>query len=629
MAADRALRLAQLGAAALALGVGLGFLVLDPVRALRPEAALATGAALLAVLAWALAALGAGAALISRLDPELLEDERGLLHAGLAGLLLCGLGGLVLAGVGQLHRPGLGLLWILLMAGWLWRPRLARPRPEGLALAIGALALLPGLLDALAPPIDTDELYYQLALPVEMLRQEGLVGGLLRPDGNRPLVLHLPYAAVLAFGGERAPGLLHLGLSAGLLGATLSLGRRWLGRGAGEAAALMLIGSWSFLQETGLVSNNLPTALAVLAALDAGLRGRARGLALATGLGLSLKYTAAGPLAGVFLVSALPWSARIGAGVGALALVSPWWLRNALEGLHPLFPFAGWPALPSADFRFQYLEKYGLGRDLRGMLTLPWNAVMRAEIGTFRFLGRLNPVFLALLPLALWGARRAGAPRKLLVVATLGALGWAAGPHWIRHLLPTLPVLALALGAALTEGSPFGARLPRAALLAAGLLGLPANLGPLLTRAADNLGAATGTETRESYLARNLESWPAVAWCEAHLPPDARVALLFDWSNALLTRDTTLGSVEDHVPTRWLLLRYGDASLDQLREAGVTHLLVGRVNFLRKLYPFLSDEAFRAEFEAPEAQLDDLLLRRAVLVHQAGRTRVFRLEDPP
>lgn len=620
------MKLASGVAVVVAVGVGLAFLWLDPAGALRGPAALEAGRAGLTALAWGWAALGAGAALLRRRAPGLLDGPLGLLHAAVAGLLLWGLGALALAALGLLALPGLAALWALLALGWATRPGLRWPRPG--ILALGALVLFPGLLDALAPPIDTDELYYQLALPREMLRAHGLVGGLLRPDGNRPMILHLPYAALMATGGLSAPRLLHLALAGGLLGATVAMGRRWLGRGAGEAAALLMVGSWSFLQETGLAANNLPTALAVLAALDAGLAGSTLGLLLASGLALSLKYTAAGPLLGIFLVAALPWRARALAGLGALLVVSPWWLRNALMGLHPLFPFAGWPRIEDMNVRFQYLDKYGAGRDWRATLLLPWNAVMTAEIGDFRFLGRLNPALLALAPGALWAAR-AGLARKVALVAAIGALAWAAGPQWLRHLLPTLPVLALALGAAVGESGPFSGRAARAAMLAVGLVGLPANLGPLLSRVADRWPAATGQESSASFLSRDLESWPAVSWCNEHLPADARVALLFDWDNALMERATVLGSVEDHVPVRYLLLRDGDAFLERLAAAGVTHLVVGRVHFLHKVYPFLDDATFEAELQEPAERLDALLLRQATLIFQEGRVRVYRLDAIP
>lgn len=618
-------RALPIGFAALALAVAALAVVIDPARTVRLEAAQRGVAALASTLLWSLAALGAGGVLVRRLAPDLLEDSRGLLYAGAAGLALWGLGGLVLAGAGLLDPTALAALGLLMAAGWLSRPGLVWPRP-GLGLGVAAAILaFPALLDALAPPTDTDELYYHLALPMEMLREGGLVGGLLRPDGNRPMALHLPYAAVMAFGGDSAPRLLHLALGGGVLAATLAIGRHWLGRGAGELAALLLIGSWTFTQELGLASNNLPAALAVLVALDAALRGSARGLALAGGLALAIKYTVAGPLVGVFLVARISWRDRVLAGLGALALVSPWWLRNALEGLHPLFPFAGWPRLGEVSFAFQYLDKYGAGRDPLNMLLLPWNAVMTARIDTFRFLGRLSPAFLVLIPGAIAVALRPGHARRVLFAAALAGLAWAAGPHWLRYLLPGLPLLALAGAAAFADEGPLSGRLPRAALLCCGLAGLPANLGPLLVRAAERWPAATGQLDREVYLAQQLEDWPVVAWINHQLPADARVALLFNWDNALIERSTLLGSVEDHVPSRFFLVQHGDGALDALAEAGATHVVVGRVNFLRKLYPFLSEADFKAQFTAPDAALDALLLKRATLVFQEGRSRVYRL----
>lgn len=612
--------------AAFALGIGGLALALDPARAVRPEAALRLLTAGATTLGWCGAALGAGAALVRRLAPALLEDSRGLLYAGLAGLLLWGFGALGLAAAGLLATPGLAALAGALAAGWLSRPRLVWPRPGAALVVAAAAALSPGLLDALAPPIDTDELYYHLALPAEMLRQGGLVGGLLRPDGNRPMALHLPYAALMAWGGDSAPRMLHLLLGGGALAATLALGRTWLGRGAGEIAALALLGSWTFSAELGLASNNLPAALAVLVALDAGLRGSRGGLALASGAALAIKYTVAGPLVGVFLAARLPWRDRVLAGLAALALVSPWWLRNAATGVHPLFPFAGWPALGDVSFAFQYLDKYGAGRDATAMLTLPWNAVMTARTDTFRFLGRLNPVFLALVPGLIAAAIRPGHARRVLGAASVAALAWAAGPHWLRYLLPGLPLLALAGAAAFADGGPLSGRLPRAALLVCGLAGLPANLGPALVRAAERWPAATGQQEREAYLASKLEDWPVVAYVNQQLPRDARVALLFNWDNALIERATLLGSVEDHVPSRYFLVQHGDQALSALVEAGATHLVVSQVNFLARLYPFLSESEFQKQFIAPEAGLDALLLKHATLVFQQGRSRVYRLE---
>jgi hypothetical protein len=211
-------------------------------------------------------------------------------------------------------------------------------------------------------------------------------------------------------------------------------------------------------------------------------------------------------------------------------------------------------------------------------------------------------------------------------VALAAGLSWAAGPHWLRHLLPGLPVIALAGGWGLSR---VGSRLAVGGALVAVLAGAPANLGPVLRQAADRLAVVTGRETREAFLTRRVEGYPAIADLNAHLPDDAVVALLFDWSGYLIERNTILGSVEDHVPTRHWLLTHERDSLRDLRATGVTHVVWSRVGFIHKVYPFLSNKQFAAEFTEPEAMLEDLLLQEATLIDQSGRTRVYRLDTVP
>jgi hypothetical protein len=396
---------------------------------------------------------------------------------------------------------------------------------------------------------------------------------------------------------------------------------------------LVLLSCGSVVQEFGLASNNLPTAICVLAALDAALSGRARALAIGAAAALSCKYSAGAPIAAVFLVAALPWKTRFLVGLSALALVAPWWIRNLAEGLHPLFPFAGWPhpegSGATAPMRFFFLEKYGAGRDAQAMLLLPWNAVMTGEFHSFRFLGRLNPVLLALSPLALLGIRQPKV-RAVLIAALLSFVGWAAGAHWLRHLLPALPLWALACGAGLDQAIQC-ARPVRLAWIggawAVGLSGLASNLGPVAAATADRIPVAMGAEPEVEYLRRTVDGYPAVEWANTHLPEDAQVALLFEWTGFLLERPSILGSVEDHIPTRHFLLSHREQSLDHLRELGVTHVITRRIHFLKKVYPFLDSDEFENSFTQPEAILDDLLLMETTLVYESNRTRVYRLDE--
>ena len=623
MTAPRAGTAAVLGAGALAAGVA--FLVLDPAQTVTPQAAWRGLAGLGAAVGWLLAAVGAGGGLLTRIEPTLLDGPRGALHALVVGLLVWGLGAFGLAAAGLLQPAGLMVLAVALSSGWLLRPRLQLPRVEpavGLALLVVAV---PGLIDALAPPIDTDELYYHLALPRKMLDAKGLVGGFLHPSGSRPMALHLPFACLLATGGEAAPKIAHLGLTLALLVGVVEVARAHLHPRAGVWAVALMATSWNVGHDAGLAANNLPAALAVLATLDAGLRGRLRGMALAGGAALAIKYTAAAALAGCWLVARGPLSRRLGAGLFALALVAPWWAYNAAQGLHPLFPFAGWPG----DLPFQYLDRYGAGRAPIDLVLLPWNAVMTGELHSNRFLGRLNPLWLVAGVAALVALGRPGA-RRVTAAAAIAWLGWMMGPHWLRYLLPGLPLLALAGGDGLARATPSRPGLARTGwlmgLIACLVAGLPANLGPLYTGAADRMPAAFGQQDRDDFYRERYAPWPAVAWANAHLPEDARVALLFDWSSYLVERPVVLGSVEDHTPVRHYLSAHGDRSLDELQAAGVTHVLVRRTRFLRKLYPFLSEEALQRDFDAPVDALDAILLSQATLVFEQDGSRVYRLD---
>ncbi len=619
------------------LAIGVSAVVHDPMVSTEALAQGAQSAAAVAILMSA--ALGGGALLARAALREAPGGENpepvDWVVALVMGLLAIGLGELLLAAIFGVGPASLGIPVLLVGAGWLRRSPFTTPTPSAATLVVAGIAGSMGAVTAFAPPTNTDELYQHLALPTRMLTEGTLVGGLFHPDGSRPLLLHLPFTALMQAAGDTAPRLLCVGLAIAVLFATEDTVRR-LARNTPELATaaplapLVLVGSWTFLQDMGVAANNLATALAVLAAFHSARAGQWRWLALTAGAALSYKYTAAGVIAGIYLVSALPWRLRVLAGVLALAVVAPWWLRNLADGLHPLFPYAGWSSLahdavPEA-LQFQYLEKYGAGRAPLDFLALPYTAVLTADPGSFRFLGRITPTLLVLAAASLWGAMRHPHARPALLASLFGCIGWALGPQWLRHLLPTLPLLAAALTYAAANAMRPHTRLLLLGFGSVWLAGLPSNVAPHVEDVAGKLDVALGTETKAHFLHRSVRSAEALDWANAHLPPDARVALLYEWSSHLLQRATVLGSVEDHVPTRFWLLTHGDASIRDLSAAGVTHLVVGRFSFLRKWYPFLDDTVYDSMFAAPTTELERLLLRDAILIHEAGRVRIYRIE---
>jgi len=592
----------------------------------------------------------------------------GVAVAGVAGLALLGGGrairGLV-AGPGQ-RPPGdwlhdavvghlvatallfvLGLLGLLgpwtaaavgglLLAGWAvpvargsHRSRL--PTWSPVVGAVVVILLLSAGFGALAPPVDTDELYWHLAVPARILREGTLAGGWLDPVAARPLPLQLHYAALLATGGEVAAKAFHVLVAGAVLLGLFEVVRGHAEVGSGGAgpawAVLLVVGSWTFLDEVGLAHDNLPCALLVLAALDAALRGARWRLGLAVGAALALKYTAAPALLGVVLVFATV-RARIGwralgelalVGVVAAMVVAPWWLRNAASGLHPLFPYVGWPA--AEGFTFAYPAKYGVGHGLIDLLRLPWDLVFRAETTSYVYLGRLHPAWLLFAPAAVWVGLWERRVRVLLLATAVGLVGWFLGAQWMRHLLPLAPVVAVGWGLAMVRLPP---EVARVSVLVWVLL-LPPQVIDIPKRVADAAEVVAGTEAREQWLARHRPAWEAIDWVNRHAPEGARVALLFAGDTYLVDRSVLLGSVEDHTPVRHLLWSRGDQALAALREAGVGYLVVGRASFLGHTYDFLDESVLREQFVEPRDGLEDLLSREATLVFEGGGHAVWAL----
>ena len=121
----------------------------------------------------------------------------------------------------------------------------------------------------------------------------------------------------------------------------------------------------------------------------------------------------------------------------------------------------------------------------------------------------------------------------------------------------------------------------------------------------------------------------AFQFCNANLPKDAVVALLFEWSSTEVERKQILGSIEDHIPTRHFLLRNIGREAQALIEAGATHAIIRETLFLQKTYPFLSAEKLDQDFHVPVSNLNRSLETNAILLHQTRTHRVYRLEASP
>jgi hypothetical protein len=553
-------------------------------------------------------AIGAGQWLLTK---HMRTEPTAWAHALGGGLLIWGFIGLAAGSMGLLTPVFCQAVLLVSLLGLAGR-RVHIPLRMAVILLFAAALIGVGLIDVVGPINGADERYLHLGLPQQILLEEGLVGGILHPNGSRPLTLQLAYTFLLSTGYSSAAAGMHWCIAVATLALVIQLGRDHFERTrVGVLAAAVLTTSTTFLTSTGQAASDIPAAFALLLAIDAAVRGRSREGALAGALALSIKYTAAAPLVGIWLFARSGIATRIKVAIAVTLLIAPWWARNALQGLHPLFPFTGWP---EPELSFQYIQKYGAGRGAIDFLWLPWRMVFEASPSTTRFLGRIHPyLILLLIPFPLvWRSSRF---RPWLAACAAGLIAWAMGPQWLRYLIPALPILALT-GAALAV--PLVGGRAGTALLWVGL----------------SIGAMSGLQGSSNHFKKATEALPragtvAAEFCNQALPTDARVAMLFSWESSDIHRAQILGSLDDHVPTRHFLLAHAGRELEALRRAGATHALVRNVPFLPASYPFLGQETFSQEYKAPVSALNHALLMGADLLLQTPTHRVYRLSSDP
>lgn len=431
---------------------------------------------LLALAAVDGAALIVGAPLVRRLGAS---ADRLLAPVGAlaAGLLVLAYAVLALAALHLLVAPALALLVaapILVAAPRLARRVAALPRPRPRALWWAALLLAPPLFGAFVPTWGWDALTYHLALPERWLWTGRIWFSPLSLFSAFPLDGEMLYTLALPLGGAALCKLVDLQFGVLALIAVAALARRHSPRAVLFALALPLADPL-FHWELGVVYTDLALALLALLAVEALIAwdgGDARAIrraALFAGACAGLRYP------GVVVPLALAAVALAGArrhglgralvavawlGGGALALLLPWLVRNAVFTGNPFAPaLQRWfgdyfdPFVVAEQVAFT--RSVGCGHGLGALLLLPWNLFVRARAGDYSggFGFAVGPLYLvgAVAALAAAAVRRDRAFRLPLAAAGLLALVWFATAQEARYLLPALLLVAVAGGAALAE----------------------------------------------------------------------------------------------------------------------------------------------------------------------------------
>lgn len=327
--------------------------------------------------------------------------------------------------------------------------------------------------------------------------------------------------------------------------------------------------------------------LALLAALNAGFVGGSK----YTGLWLI------GVLALPVLVRQRPLHAVRAAVlfVGCAMLVAaPWYVRNLVVTGDPIYPvLSGYFGDGDARWAIERIQRDvpASGLSWVALKDLVMGLVQHSDrFGAGAQTGLLMPLgFVALLV----GVRRVPLLRPWTVAAVAYVIVWLSQANVVRYIYPIFPFFTLGVAWAVCRGRE---RLRHPAFVTAVFVTLA--VAPLsqsirtldaLYVGSDVAALVSGTLSKDDYLARRLAYYPAVQWLNAHAPPDARVLYLGETRLLYLDRAVRFSSAYDYTEVARLLGPDAPPFFSQLRDLGITHILVnGReIERLRAAYDYL------------------------------------------
>lgn len=516
-------------------------------------------------------------------------------------------------------------------------------------LILFALAI--AFFAALAPPIAKDTLLYHFALPKAFIAQhgnafvEGNIASYLALGGEMHFVWAMLLGGVYSVrAGEAAAGAVAFLFLPLLLAVVfgwareLQVSRRW------SLVAVLLVASIPTVFHSAS-SGYTDVALAFYATLAVysvtrWLNGsEAKHLAYVSiflGGALAIKLTT------IFLIAALALvillrvrqessagkrvSAAVLAFVLAGVLASPWYLRTWTATGSPLFPFymsiwkgeaPGWDVERSNLFQMMNAQYGGVDRAPINYIWAPVRLSLAAQPEDANLYdGVLGAAFLIGLPLLWFGIRRGNNPAITMLagISVIYFLFWLFSSEQIRYLLPIVPLLAVAIAASADGSEEKSSERAWYYLLAfACVLGIGTSLAWFALRSP--LSVVLGGESRDAYLARQLDYYPYYTILNTNTPADAKVWLI-NMRRDSYNLDRPYFS--DYLFEDWTLRKmlWESSSVDELRakakSLGVSYVLT-RHDFLFDYdrSTLVDDKKPRSENEAKLRIAKEFILDKA------------------
>jgi len=470
-----------------------------------------------------------------------------------------------------------------------------------IAVTIGII-FISYLPSALTPPTHPDALVYQLAAP-KIYAQLGRI--VFLPDNFRaslPSGVNMLFTLGLVLRGHALAQLFHLALGFLCSLSLYAVGKRRIGASAGFWAALF----FSSLYIVSLVAPQAMTELgytlfAVLAFdllyswRDSNSKGEFILSAVFCGFALTTRYQAAlwlSCLAGMILLSDIARRASAAKTFFrliqyifiAVALLSPWIIRNAIDTGNPFFPvFNTFFGNRFYDAEGGMWMLSGVPRpttfigSLRLFFLFPWLAVSHGFSADTGFGPPASPVFLALLPALLFFRPLPRYIKNILFFClSVGAISILMMMVTIRFWLSVEALLCIALGCVAFEAQ--NRTRPVFFLFvffaAANTLFIFASLWYGKNSIPKQISVLSGAVSEDEYLAGEVNAYKAITVINRELPQNSKVLLSFMTGQGYyLERPYLYGELYNQTYIDWARLRNTGELMSRLHRLGVTHIL--------------------------------------------------------
>lgn len=463
------------------------------------------------------------------------------------------------------------------------------------AYALLTVLALATLIPALTPPAmsDWDSLAYHLAVPRLYLDHCGIYNITIMSHANFPFLMEMLYIPAIGLGVPEAARTINCLMAMLMVAAIALLTKRHFGQKAALTAALGFAGMpiVLFLATTAYI--DLATALFAILSIHLLLNylGTADrrwliGCALASGFAASTKMTglAVIPLVFIWLIAdrctasrKCEWKVGLIFLSFSLAVCSPWYIKTFIYTGNPVYPFfygifggRGWSSELAKHYTVQQ-NLFGMGHDFLAFLMLPWNLAVNSA----KFYDRpglfIGPIFLIAVPILLLARYQSRKIKGLLWFFLASVVIWFELTHQSRYLIPGFGVLTILVSALVYEDK----RLQIGAVVLNAIFVITALFG-LFTLTLDiqrSLPYILGQVTRDEYLTRYLDTYPATQFINHNLPKSSRIALMGDTRGYYLNRDYVWA---DWGHSLEFSHRYASAEdlASYLRSRRITHVMI-------------------------------------------------------